>query len=36
MPFNHTFIMRSNAVIEQVIHFLQHGSFDHSATNLEM
>jgi len=36
MPFNHTFIMRSNAVIEQVIHFLQHGSFDHSATNPEM
>ncbi len=36
MPFNHTFIMRSNAVIEQVIHFLQHGSFDHSAINLEM
>jgi pimeloyl-ACP methyl ester carboxylesterase len=36
MPFNHTFIMRSNAVIEQVIHFLQNGSFDHSATNQEM
>lgn len=33
MPFNHTFIMRSNAVIEQVIHFLQHGSFDRTATN---
>jgi triacylglycerol lipase len=36
MPVNHTFIMRSNAVIEQVIHFLQHGSFDHTATNPKM
>lgn len=36
MPFNHTFIMRSNEVIEQVIHFLQRGNFDHPATTAEM
>lgn len=36
MPFNHTFIMRSNAVIEQVIHFLQRGRFEHSTRKPEM
>jgi len=36
MPFNHTFIMRSNAVIEQVIHFLQRGRFEHSTIKPEM
>jgi triacylglycerol lipase len=36
MPFNHTFMMRSNAVIEQVIHFLQRGRFEHSTRKPEM
>jgi len=29
LPYTHTFIMRSDSVIEQTIHFLRNGSFDH-------
>ncbi len=31
MPYTHTFIMQRQAVIEQVLHFLQHGHFLHDA-----
>jgi len=31
MPHSHTFIMHKEDVIEQVIHFLEHGSFRHAA-----
>lgn len=31
MPYTHTFIMQRDAVIAQVVHFLQHGEFNHSA-----
>lgn len=30
MPISHTFIMKSNNVIKQIIHFLENGKFDHS------
>lgn len=30
MPYTHTFIMQRDAVIAQVRHFIEHGSFDHS------
>lgn len=30
MPYSHTFIMNKDDVIEQVIHFLENGSFKHS------
>lgn len=33
MPHTHTFIMRADAVIQQTIHFLREGSFDHSGSN---
>jgi len=29
-PYNHTFIMDEDAVLHQVVHFLQHGVFDRS------
>lgn len=31
MRSNHTFIMQDDAVADQVIHFLQHGRFDHAS-----
>lgn len=30
MPYTHTFIMQRDAAIRQVLHFIQHGRFDHS------
>ncbi|RMH20358.1 MAG: alpha/beta hydrolase [Gammaproteobacteria bacterium] len=30
LPVSHSFIMRNRTVIEQALHFLQHGRFDHS------
>lgn len=30
-PHTHTFIMRSEQVIKQVIHFIEHGKFNHSS-----
>jgi triacylglycerol esterase/lipase EstA (alpha/beta hydrolase family) len=32
MPVTHTFMMRNTEVIEQVIHFLQQGTFSHNKT----
>ena len=29
LPYSHTFIMFSGEVIEQIVHFLDHGVFDH-------
>lgn len=36
MPYTHTFIMQRDAVIQQVIHFLQQGSFNHPSPAPEM
>ena len=30
VPHSHTFIMRAEVVVEQTIHFLREGSFDHA------
>lgn len=35
MPLSHTFIMQKEEVIEQVIHFLEHGSFRHSVDDAD-
>ena len=31
VPHSHTFIMRAEVFIQQTIHFLREGSFDHAA-----
>lgn len=36
MPYTHTFIMQRDAVIQQVISFLQQGSFSHRPSDPEM
>lgn len=33
MPYTHTFIMQRQAVIEQVLHFFEHGNFRHDQGN---
>lgn len=35
MPYTHTFIMQRQAVIDQVLHFLEHGRFRHDNSNQE-
>lgn len=35
MPNSHTFIMKSKSVIKQIIHFLEHGEFDHIISRRE-
>ena len=36
MPYTHTFIMQRDAVIQQVIYFFRHGSFNHPPLESKM